>query len=147
MILLISLKKVKKHNFFFKIAIYYKIPYIYNFRRKKYLNNGRPQSPVPPSRPSGSVLSAPKGEAAQTKQFVGKTLDDLNDRGTELEKWLVDNKSTPLAKKIFEALQGAEETGQPIDQKKVLEILQSDGYASTREKLQAAIDEINGCHK
>ena len=38
MILFISLKKVKKHNFFLKIAIYYKIPYIYNFRRKKYLN-------------------------------------------------------------------------------------------------------------
>ena len=62
-----------------------------------------------------------------------------------MENYLALNKTSPLVKKVFEALQGAESAGQAIDQQKVLEILESD--KTTREKLQEALDEINGCHK
>ncbi len=75
--------------------------------------------------------------------FAGKTLEDINDRGTELEKYIIDNRYTPLVKRVFEALQDAEEAGLPIDQQAVLDILQSD--LPPRERLNAAINEIMGC--
>ena len=62
-----------------------------------------------------------------------------------MAKYLIDNKTSPLIKKVFAALQSAEEVGLPVDQQAVLAILQSD--KSNKEKLQDAIDEINGCHK
>jgi hypothetical protein len=72
-------------------------------------------------------------------------LDDLDRRDGGLTAWLVENRKSPLAKRVLAALQEAEEAGVPTDQQAVLKILQTD--KPNTEKLQEAADEINRCHK
>lgn len=89
--------------------------------------------------------------------FAGKTLEELDLRGcSDLISYLIANKNSPMIKGrhgiegkedvygVFEALQSAEESGRPIDQQAVLDILQSD--MPSRERLNAAIIEIIGCN-
>jgi len=116
--------------------------------RRKYLKNsksGPSISSVGPSVPA-APSNAKNSGTGSVKQFAGKTLDELDDKGSDLAKYLVDNKTSPLVKNhIFPSLQAAEEAGLPVDQQAVLAILQSN--KPNKEKLQEAVDEINGCHK
>lgn len=95
---------------------------------------------------TSSIIS---GEAS-AKMFVGKTLDDMNAKNGGLEEILATYKKSPVVKKVFAALQGAENAGIPIDEDKVSSSIIAIMNANLEEKnslLQDLLNEINGCNK
>ena len=86
---------------------------------------------------------------ASPKMFAGKTLGDMDSKGSPLEALLASNAKSPVVKKVFAALQGAEESGIAINQNKVVQDLKTVLAAKgdkRRRLLSDLIDEINGCH-
>ena len=101
-----------------------------------------PEAPVrKPSTPSGNVPQA-------GKMFAGKTLDQLNPKKGGLEALIANNSSNLSVKKVFEALQGAEDAGIPVDYKQVetdLETLLKADRAKVKELRDALLHKIQGC--
>ena len=80
--------------------------------------------------------------------FAGKTLDQLNPKKGGLEALIANNSSNLSVKKVFEALQGAEEAGIPVDYKQVetdLETLLKADRAKVKELRDALLHKIQGC--
>lgn len=71
-----------------------------------------------------SSSNAPKASSAEEqqagRQFMGKTLDDMDMLAGGLEGFLAANVKNPIVKKVFKALQNAEEVSKAIDQNDVL---------------------------
>jgi hypothetical protein len=86
----------------------------------------------------------------QSKMFVGKDITELNAKNGGLAALLVENSNVGFVKKVYAALQAAEEAGIPIDQAKVsagiTAILEAD-RAEKKQLLNDLINEINGCNK
>lgn len=86
----------------------------------------------------------------QSKMFVGKDISELNAKDGGLAALLVENSNVGFVKKVYAALQAAEEAGIPIDQVKVsagiTAILEAD-RAEKKQLLNDLLNEINGCNK
>jgi hypothetical protein len=93
--------------------------------------------------------TTPGGSTPQTgKMFAGKTIDQLNPKNGGLEGLIAANKSNLSVKKVFEALQGAEDAGVPINYDKVntdLQALLNADKAQVKQLRDALIHEIQGC--
>lgn len=90
-----------------------------------------------------------QGDTPSTR-FVGKTLDDLNAKDGGLVELLVSNKKSPVVKKVFAAIQSAEEAGISIDDNKVMSGIKAVLEASKEDKrsmLNDLINDISGCNK
>ena len=107
----------------------------------------QPSVPMGPSAPKRIITSS--GSSTSQNMFAGKTLDEMNDKGSPLETLLASNPKNPIIKKVFEILQGVEEAGMAIDQDRVYSGLTAVMSAERDEKkkmLADLIDEIKGCH-
>jgi hypothetical protein len=86
----------------------------------------------------------------QSKMFVGKDITELNAKNGGLAALLVENSNVGFVKKVYAALQAAEEAGIPIDQAKVsadiTAILEAD-RTEKKQLLDDLLNEINGCNK
>lgn len=84
-------------------------------------------------------------------RFVGKSINDLDDHSSNsLIQALVDNKAVSWVKKIFKALQNAEEQGIAIDDDKVANSIHAIKSMSKEEKRKAfddLLNEIKGCNR
>jgi hypothetical protein len=96
-------------------------------------------------------LTAPSGSAPQSgKMFAGKTIGQLNPKNGGLEGLIAVNGSNLSVKKVFEALQGAEDAGIPINYDKVntdLQALLGADKAQIKQLRDVLIHEIQGCNK
>ena len=94
------------------------------------------------------VPETQSGNTPQGKMFAGKTIDQLNPKNGGLEGLIAANKSNLSVKKVFEALQGAEDVGVPINYDKVntdLQALLNADKAQVKQLRDALIHEIQGC--
>jgi hypothetical protein len=103
-------------------------------RRKKYLKH------------KGTGAS---GSSSQGRMFAGKSIEELNDKGTPLEILLASKPNDGIFKKVFAALQYAEENGITINHDRVYSILTgslNEGKAKRKEMIMNLINEIKDCH-
>ena len=94
-----------------------------------------------PATPGGSTPQA-------GKMFAGKTIDQLNPKNGGLEGLIATNKSNFSVKIVFEALQGAEDAGIPINYDKVntdLQALLNADRTQVKQLRDALLHEIQGC--
>lgn len=89
------------------------------------------------------------GGPAQGKQFAGKTVEQLDAKEGKLQSLLVSNSSLGFVKKVFAALQAAEEAGVAVNQSMVvagLESILNSDREKKKELLQDLLNEIKGCN-
>lgn len=106
-------------------------------------------APETPEESATPGVPSVTGGTVQGKQFSGKTIDSLNTKEGGLSALLISNSSLSFVKKVFAALQIAEDGGIPIDHSRVAAGLTSILEADKEERkqlLQDLLNEINGCN-
>lgn len=103
-----------------------------------------------PIQESAPLIPSTPSTPSSTKIFAGKDIVELNAKDGGLAGLLVANSNVSFVKKVYAALQAAEEAGIPIDQAKVsagiTAILEAD-REEKKQLLNDLINEINGCNK
>jgi len=116
-------------------------------KSRTYYRLNMSSRPIQESEPL--IISTPSSTSS-TKMFAGKDITELNAKNGGLAALLVENSNVGFVKKVYAALQAAEEAGIPIDQAKVsagiTAILEAD-RAEKKQLLNDLLNEINGCNK
>lgn len=95
------------------------------------------------------ISNKPVSSTSSSKRFSGKTIAALKSKSnTRLEQLLIANEKSPLIKKVFKALQEAEDAGIAIDDEKTADLTE-DVLSKPKEEMKKALadllEEIKRC--